>query len=91
MRKPRTRAERAEAASKAKAFFFRRLTQLRSWEEVWSFANRGPTAAEPGGQLYTNLAYFMRAGGAGDAARDDEIAAYGELKNRLGPLKPIGF
>jgi hypothetical protein len=90
MRKPRTRAERDEAKYKARELFFRRATRLKSWDEAWDFAYRGPQAIHEGGPLYTNLVYFMR-GGTPFGADDEQVSLYNELVKRLGPLAPRGF
>ncbi len=91
MRKPRTRAERAEAEYKARALFFRRVALLGGWDDAWQFGYFGPKSGEPGGQLYTNLVHYMRSGAAPFGAKDDERAVYAALANRLGPLAPRGF
>ncbi len=66
--------------------FFERLWRLSSWVEVRELAASGPKGREPGGTLYTRLAYSLQYGSPPDGADEMEREAYRELVKRLGPL-----
>jgi len=87
----RTIAQKQEAESKAREKFYRDARKLTSWDEAWSFAQRGPSGGAPGGSNYTELAYFLRAGAPGFGATAEQSALFDELKQKLGPMKPRGF
>jgi len=91
MRKPRTLAEKTEARSRARARFFAAARALTSWDHAWDFAYGGPRAIDDGGNLYTNLVYFMRGGIVPDGVDDEQVALYRELVQRFGNLTPRGF
>jgi hypothetical protein len=90
MKKPRTRAEKAEVSAKARDAFVRSVGTMTTWKEVADFALY---AGVPAGakQLYSNLAYFLGSGGPPFGANDSERSLYEELRKRLGPFTPIGF
>ncbi len=82
-RRPRTRAELADAESRAWEEFNRKLNLIGDFDQARGFGNSGPRSWLPGGQYYTNLMYFLNFGSIPDGASEEACALYRELSARI--------